>query len=656
VYFAFIKDNKKLVYKNGVVEEYDDKLKVKDEVIGYVLAPQGDKLKQTKVPVYDCSKVNFSGTLKAKADGFYVFESPDALCLYFGSLYREIIGYRYDIVSGRPIVKGDRDALVRNMDSYEVIQFAVKNYSNDPEVLRNAVIGLTKLGKCDEAISIYSSLDKKYPEESLAVAECYEKIGKELEALKIYSFFSEEKYRELEAKLRERVDNLIVQYNQTNNVKPLLDALEVLPTYDASAVKLGWHYLKRKNWEEAVKYFEEAVKRSNSFQNLLMLANAYVKKGEYKRAFDLINNAEKIRRTAYSAYLKGLALEGLNASKNAEKEFVYACKEGVVEACDKVDPGKVYSPKEFSPEQWLGYVLYGYEVKSIIGNGGMGYVLMVEKNGKRYAMKIMKKEYRFSEMLYEVAKMQEISKGSRYVVRILSSFIDENWSDYFSSPPAIVMEYMEGGDLRSVLVSDEYLSLRHSVKWPEVVAVIFSKVAQGVIHMHKEGYVHCDIKPSNILFTSKLPKYGEEALNAVLNEEVTPKLSDLGSAVKLGVPVVHYTPYYAHPVQRFGNRADYSMDAYSFVVSLYVALTNNFPFPEWLEREIEDAVTNSQAREHALRDFYNAEPRMDYVPSEYRWLIEKGLRGELTMEEIARELRNIATAVYGIDYNVLAVV
>jgi tetratricopeptide (TPR) repeat protein len=656
VYFAFIRDNRKLVYKNGVVEEYGDKLKVRDEVIGYVLAPQGDKLKQTKVPVYDCSKVNFSGTLKAKADDFYVFESPDALCLYFGSLYREIIGYRYDIVAGRPIVKGDRDALIRNMDSYEVIQFALKNYSNDPEVLRNAVIGLTKLGKCEEAISLYSSLDKKYPEESLAVAECYEKVGKELEALKIYSFFSEDKYRELEAKLRERVDNLIAQYNQTNNVKPLLDALEVLPTYDAPALKLGWHYLKRKNWEEAVKYFEEAVKRSNGFQNLLMLAYAYVKKGEYKRAFDLINNAEKIRRTAYSAYLKGLALEGLNASKNAEKEFIYACKEGVVEACDKVEPSKVYSPKEFSPEQWLGYVLYGYEVKSIIGNGGMGYVLMVEKNGKRYAMKIMKKEYKFSEMLYEVAKMQEISKGSRYVVRILSSFIDENWSDYFSSPPAIVMEYMEGGDLRSVLVSDEYMSLRHSVKWPEVVAVIFSKVAQGVIHMHKEGYVHCDIKPSNILFTAKLPKYGEEALNAVLNEEVTPKLSDLGSAVKLGVPVVHYTPYYAHPVQRFGNRADYSMDAYSFVVSLYVALTNNFPFSEWLEREIEDAVTNSQAREQALRDFYNAEPRMDYVPNEYRWLIEKGLRGELTMEEIARELRNIATAVYGIDYNALAVV
>ncbi|MBW9141741.1 MAG: protein kinase [Candidatus Aramenus sulfurataquae] len=656
MYFAFIRDNRKLVYKNGVVEEYGDKLKVRDEVIGYVLAPQGDKLKQTKVPVYDCSKVNFSGTLKAKADDFYVFESPDALCLYFGSLYREIIGYRYDIVAGRPIVKGDRDALIRNMDSYEVIQFALKNYSNDPEVLRNAVIGLTKLGKCEEAISLYSSLDKKYPEESLAVAECYEKVGKELEALKIYSFFSEDKYRELEAKLRERVDNLIAQYNQTNNVKPLLDALEVLPTYDAPALKLGWHYLKRKNWEEAVKYFEEAVKRSNGFQNLLMLAYAYVKKGEYKRAFDLINNAEKIRRTAYSAYLKGLALEGLNASKNAEKEFIYACKEGVVEACDKVEPSKVYSPKEFSPEQWLGYVLYGYEVKSIIGNGGMGYVLMVEKNGKRYAMKIMKKEYKFSEMLYEVAKMQEISKGSRYVVRILSSFIDENWSDYFSSPPAIVMEYMEGGDLRSVLVSDEYMSLRHSVKWPEVVAVIFSKVAQGVIHMHKEGYVHCDIKPSNILFTAKLPKYGEEALNAVLNEEVTPKLSDLGSAVKLGVPVVHYTPYYAHPVQRFGNRADYSMDAYSFVVSLYVALTNNFPFSEWLEREIEDAVTNSQAREQALRDFYNAEPRMDYVPNEYRWLIEKGLRGELTMEEIARELRNIATAVYGIDYNALAVV
>ena len=652
MYFAFIKDNKKILYSDGIISEYDGKLKVKDNIIGYVLSPSDGKLKQTKIPVYDCSKVEFSGALRGKVSDFYIFESKDSLCLYFGTLDKEISGAIYDFVSGLSFIKGDKTEIIKNMDKYEVIQFALKSF-NDDEIKRYAIINLSKLNKCNEAIDLYLKLDKKFPEEALAAAECYEKLGEDLEALKIYSFFSEEKYKELESKLMKKVDLMIDEYKSTENPKRLFDALNVLPTYDAPAVKLGWHYMKKRNYNDAVKYFEEALKRSNSYQNMLMLSYAYFKSGEYRKAYDLIENAEKIRRTANSAYLKGLALEALNAPSNAEKEFTYACKEGVVEACEKVSPNKLYLPKDFSPEQWLGYVLYGYEVKKIIGNGGMGYVLLVEKNTRKYAMKIMKKEYNFTEMLYEVAKMQEISKGSKYVVRILSSFIDENWTDYFSSPPAIIMEYMEGGDLRKILIEEEYQSLRHSVRWPEIVSLIYSKVSDGIIHMHKEGYVHCDIKPSNILFSSKLQKYGEDAETDILTERSVPKLSDLGSAVKFGVPVIHYTPYYAHPLQRFGYRADYSMDVYSFTVSLYVTLTNNFPFPEWLERELEDAVTDSSKREQALKDFYNAEPRMDYVPDEYRELIEKGLKGEITMEEISRELKNLVSSFYNIQDKIL---
>lgn len=56
------------------------------------------------------------------------------------------------------------------------------------------------------------------------------------------------------------------------------------------------------------------------------------------------------------------------------------------------------------------------------------------------------------------------------------------------------------------------------------------------------------------------------------------------------------------------------MDVYSFTVSLYVTLTNNFPYPEWLERELEEAITSPEKRSEALKDFYSLEPRMDYVP------------------------------------------
>ncbi|BFH73862.1 protein kinase [Sulfurisphaera javensis] len=653
MYFVFTKDDKVYLYLDGSLRETDIKLKLKDN-IGYVVKYDNGKIKTTSTPVYDSKKISGlkEATLIGKIPSLnaYIFDAHDMIVLHFDKLEKEIINGDYLLVQGIPALKGDIKSLLNLMDiSYDLVQYMLKNFPSSDEIKRRAIISLSRLGKCVEAISHYKELDKKFPEESLAVAECYEKVGEELEALKIYSFFSESKYRELERKLRDKANKLIDEFEIQGNVKLLFEALSVLPTYDAPAIKLGWYFLAKKNYKEAVKYFEEALKRRRDFSNMLTLANAYIHAGEYKKALDLLEEAEKIRRNAQTAYLKGLALEKFNAPSNAQKEFLFACKEGVVEACNKVKPYELYTPtEEFDPNSWVGYVLYGYKVEKVIGTGGMGFVLLVEKNMKKFAMKVVKKEFRYDELLYEIAKMQEISKGSKYLVKISASFVDENFSDYYSSPPAVVMEYMEGGDLREILVNSEYSTLRHSSKWPQIVSVIFSKIAEAAIHIHKNGYVHCDIKPSNILFNKKIPKYGEEALEALLNEDIIPKISDLGSAVRVGIPVIHYTPYYAHPMQRFGSKAEYNFDVYSFTVSLYVTLTNNFPFSEWLEREIEEAVTDPSKRDIALKDFYLAEPRLDQVPEEFRELIERGLRGEITMEEISRELKYINKYTYNL--------
>ncbi|BCU70978.1 protein kinase domain-containing protein [Stygiolobus caldivivus] len=655
MFILFTKDGEYYLYLDGTLRKTQERPRLKGNVIGYVIRYENGRVKLTSTPVYDSSKLD--GLVEAVLVGSikelkgYIFQTNDSIILHFGEVKGNAVeNVQYLLVHGMPVQKGDIKTLINYMDtSYDLVKYMLKEH-NTPEVVRSAVIALSRLNKCEEAIQLYNSLDSKFPEESLAVAECYEKVGEELQALKIYSFFSENKYRELERKLREKVNTLIDEFDRTGNVKTLFEALKVLPTYDAPSLKLGWYFMSKKNYREAVKYFEEAVKLRRDFSNLLALANAYVKNQQYEQALKIIEEAEKLRRNSSTAYLKGLAFEALNSPSGAMKEFLFACKEGLVEACSKIKPYMLYTPRdEFDPNSWIGYVLYGYKVEKVIGTGGMGYVLLVEKGMRKFAMKVVKKEFRYDELLYEVAKMQEISKGSTNLVRIFASFVDENFTDYYSSPPAIVMEYMEGGDLREVLVNSEYSTLRHSSKWSQLVAVIFSKLADAVVHVNKNGYVHCDIKPSNVLFTSRLPKYGDEALDALVSGKVEPKLSDLGSAVKLGLPVIHYTPYYAHPLQRFGGKAEYNFDVYSFTVSLYVALTNNFPFPEWLEREVEEAVTNPSKRESVMRDFYNVEPRMDYVPEEFRDLIERGLRGEISMEVISRELKYLIRYSYGID-------
>ncbi|WP_338599288.1 protein kinase [Sulfolobus tengchongensis] len=652
-----LKDERYL-YVDGVTRPFDGKIKVKDDIIGYKVIYDAGKVKilnEHKVLIINNSSVVSHAILKEKIEklNLYLFEDDNGtIYAYIGEIASPKFNFPYMIIHGIPISLGSKSEIISAVEKdYKVALYALEKFRNDVNIVNNSIISLVKFGKCEEAIKYYKELKVSDPEVSLAVAQCMESVGEELEALKIYSFLSEEKYRELESKIREKVNSIIEQYKKEGNIRLLNDAIKMLPTYDAPLIELGWYYVNKRKFDEAVKYFEEAVKRVPTFHNLLLYAWALIGSEDYKKALEIIDKAEKIKRNAGSAYIKGLALEGLNAPLQAEREFLYACREGIVDACMRIKSYRLYVPEPFDPSVWLGYVLYGYEVKQVLGNGGMGYVLLVERNGRKYAMKVMKKEYTFTEMLYEVAKMQEISKRSEHLVKIFASFLDENWTDYFSSPPAIIMEYMEGGDLRSILVDQEYSALRHSVKWPQVIAFVFSKLAKAVIEIHKEGYVHCDIKPSNILFNKKLPRYGEDALNALMSFDALPKLSDLGSSVKIGTPVMHYTPYYAHPLQRFGNKAETMFDVYSFTVSLYVSLTNNFPFPEWLENEIEEAVKSPEKRRQALEDFHNATPRLDYVPEEFKDLIMRGLKGEISMLEIDKKLEEILIENYNIDIN-----
>ncbi|BBG22905.1 protein kinase domain-containing protein [Sulfuracidifex tepidarius] len=647
--FVVFKDGNKYFFENGKVIRYDGKIKVKGNVVGYVVSVEGGKVKLTSIPVLVPSNEVVDVRLSAFAPELgFIFESNDAVYLYSGKLDSPTLNAPYQLIYGVPVLRGSKSSVMSAAKDPKVAEYVIRLYK-DQDLLREAFSTLASSGECEKVVKSYRELKITDPEISMIVAPCMEKTGEELEALKIYSFFSEEKYRELEARLRGKANSLIDNFYSTKNVKFLQEAMNVLPTYDAPSLSMGWYFFDKRDFSAAKDNFEEASRKKPTFHNLLMLAWSYIQLGDYRKALEVIERAEKIKRNAGSAYVKGLALEGLNAGSMAEREFMFACREGVIDACRKFKPYKLFVPEVFDPSSWTGYVMYGYEIKGVLGTGGMGYVLLAEKNGKSFAMKVMKKDYTFVEMLYEVAKMQEISKRSDNLVRVYASFLDENWTDYFSSPPTIVMDYMEGGDLREVLVNEEYSALRHSVKWPQVVALMFSRIGRGVIDVHKEGYVHCDIKPSNILFNKKLPKMGEDAMRALLSFEVTPKLSDLGSALKVGVPAVHYTPYYAHPMQRFGMNVDYQFDVYSFTVSLYVALTNNFPFSEWAENEIEDAVKDRNKRQTVLREFYELTPRLDYVPHEFHDLILSGLRGETTMEEAVRSLDSILLYDYGIE-------
>ena len=634
-------DGKTYVVDNDKMYQADVRVKIPKNAIGVEAEQIGERFETKGIPVYDT--VSFSGASEATVFGIVpnlgvtLLKGTDAYFLVRGLMQSTQKVY---VVGGRVFTTFEEMVEALSKDVQLVRQVARKTTSRD--VKAAAVIALSRAGECEEAVEVYESIQEKFPEESLAVTECYIKLNRKTEALKIYSLFSEEKYRELEAELRAEVNKTIDEFERTENVKALLNSAKLLPNYDAPILKLAFHYERKGDWKEALKYYEEAVRRNPSLVNAMFYARALIRSGNAKKALEIINDLEGHAQLGELHYLKGLALHALGLPIEAEKEFIVACRNGVLDACSRVKPYLLTeSPGLSSPDELVGRVVYGYKLERLLGEGGMGYVFEATKGGKRFAMKVMRRDFKFDEILREVAKMQEVSKSSTRFVRIMASFVDENLQGGLNDIPAIVMEFMEGGDLRKVLTSDDYSTLRSSSYWPAFVAKVFSMVAEGVEQLHSHGFIHADLKPSNVLFTKPLPKFGPQAIEALEKGEVEPKIGDLGSAVKIGSLVIHYTPYYAHPLQRFGDKADTEFDAYSLTVSIYVSLVNNFPLPEWLENELEEAVSKPELRERAYRDFLDFSPRLDYVPEEFHDLIYDGIKGLASVSDIRRELDSI---------------
>jgi serine/threonine-protein kinase len=91
------------------------------------------------------------------------------------------------------------------------------------------------------------------------------------------------------------------------------------------------------------------------------------------------------------------------------------------------------------------------------------------------------------------------------------------------------------------------------------VLLVFRMVATGLNAMHQQGYIHCDIKPNNIL----------------INESGAIKIIDLGQACKIGTikPRIQGTPDYIAPEQVKRKHLDQRTDIFNLGATMYWALT-----------------------------------------------------------------------------------
>lgn len=204
-----------------------------------------------------------------------------------------------------------------------------------------------------------------------------------------------------------------------------------------------------------------------------------------------------------------------------------------------------------------------YEIRQVIGRGAMGMVYLafdplIERS---VAIKVVRIPPWMSDddvKLYHARFFQEAKAAGRLhhsnIVTVFDMGVDEE-----THTPYIVMEYIEGYNLKSRLINEG------SIPWEELLLIIY-QVALALAYAHNQGIVHRDIKPANIMLASDRVLLGDFGIAHLPQSDMTERGQLLGS------------PSYMSPEQAMGQPATPLSDLFSLGVVVYECLAGQKPF------------------------------------------------------------------------------
>ncbi|HEY4243423.1 MAG TPA: serine/threonine-protein kinase [Kofleriaceae bacterium] len=215
----------------------------------------------------------------------------------------------------------------------------------------------------------------------------------------------------------------------------------------------------------------------------------------------------------------------------------------------------------------IGQVLLGkYRVEAILGHGGMGVVaqcIHLALN-ERVAIKMLRPD-----VLSDADAVERFMREAQAVVKLKSEYVAKvsDYGQLESGVPYMVMEYLEGQDLGSVLDEQGTISQR----WAVEIAI---QTCEALAEAHALGIVHRDIKPTNLFVTwrpdgSAIVKVLDFGISKVVQTdmELTQTQSLLG------------TPAYMSPEQmRSARLVDARTDIWSLGTVLFELLEGHRPF------------------------------------------------------------------------------
>ncbi len=215
-----------------------------------------------------------------------------------------------------------------------------------------------------------------------------------------------------------------------------------------------------------------------------------------------------------------------------------------------------------------GDILLGkYRIDKVLGQGGMGVVVAAHHVdlGQRYAIKFLlptglTQEEAVARFLREARASARLQ--SEHVARVHDVGNMENGAPY------MVMEYLEGSDLKALLTKQGPLPAETAMSY-------LAQVCDAIGEAHAAGIVHRDLKPANLFLVRRR------------NGSPCVKVLDFGISKHLGGEEVDLTstnatlgsPLYMSPEQISKSKTvDARTDIWALGVILYELLTGRSPF------------------------------------------------------------------------------
>ena len=268
-----------------------------------------------------------------------------------------------------------------------------------------------------------------------------------------------------------------------------------------------------------------------------------------------------------------------------------------------------------------------FEIIKVIGRGFIGKILLVKykKDGKYYAMKMMRKDQIISEELQDNILLEKniLIESQNEFILSLSFFFQTKERIYFITP------FIKGGDLYHKLKKDKFLK-------EDLVKFYSAQIIIALQYLHDLGIAYRDLKPENIL----------------LNEDGYIKLCDFGASVKLHGTEKDFnfagSPEYASPEMINYQGHTVMTDWWSLGILIYEMLYGFTPFFNLDKDRMYDLIINGSISfpEYYTNNENNEEEnQIEYnISEEAKSLINKLLEkdpgkrlGREGLEEIKKE-------------------